>query len=886
MNQIRTLFILPIILALFYPINLLSENLPTPCSPAGNTYYLMSAVIMAESASQEGSGNIIQKADKIKIINLGPVINHEGVDYAPTISADGRTLFYVSDRTGSRINSNEKVNSHDFWAARKNNRLDTVFFEPWNIDTLTGLDYLNVNSEFNEGAASIAADRQSLYFTACSRPDGLGECDVYSSEIQGNVWARPVNLGKNVNSKGWDAQPSIAPDKSRVYFVSSREGPNSDGKSKPENIDIWYSDWDDDMEEWLPAKNLEAINTSKQEFTPFIAADNVTLFFASRGHKPNLGGLDFYVTRYDAGTDLWSKPENLGAPINTDEDEMFISLPASGDVIYFSSKRTDLPGSQGNLDVFMAFVPTFFRAVNLIGTVVDECSGEFIPADITVKNPITGREVKDKIDFDKTEFEVVISNTDYGDPKDSLKFVDIEITAVNEKYGTTSLVQRVEKPAKTEEISETKEFASEIKVKLVLGQQPVIQANINEADYITRIKSIKPELGTFRGLVMNETKTWDLYPLLPNIFFDIGKDEIPARYQLFKSKDQTKYFTDTTIAGGTLDKYYHLLNIYGFRLTNKPNEKITIVGNTDNQSEGEKSKELAKKRAENVFNYLRDIWGISESRMKIEARLLPKTPSGTQQDPDLGNAENRRVDIECDEWDIIKPVFDVGSVIRPQPETMDFELKNGIEEGIIAKRRIEIKRGETVWNTLTDLGAVTNSDINWNWQDSEYEYPNDEVPFIAQFIVTTNEGHECKSEPIEIPVMQVSSERKQVEKTADSTMERYNLILFPFNSAEAGPLNERIMRDYVYQRCRPTSKIEVIGHTDVKGMYDTNKKLSVRRAGTVETGIKRTTKNAFGELKSDGVGEENALYPNELPEGRFYNRTVQVIIQTPVSEYE
>lgn len=885
MNQIRTFLLLPIILAFFYPAFLFSSESKANSNEAGNTLYLMSATIMSEVGAEQ-AGNIIQKTDKIRIINLGPVINHEGVDYAPTVSADGRTLFYVSNRPGSRVNDNENVNSHDFWAARKNNRLDTVFFEPWNIDTLVGLDYLNVNSEFNEGAASIAADRQSLYFTACSRPDGLGECDIYSSEIQGNVWSRPVNLGPNVNSKGWDAQPSIAPDKSRIYFVSSREGPNSDGKSKPQNIDIWYSDWDDDMEEWLPAINLEAINTDDQEFTPFIAADNATLFFASRGHKPNIGGLDFYVTRYDAGSDSWSTPENLGAPINTKEDEMFISLPASGDVIYFSSKRKDLKGYQGDLDVFMAFVPTFFRAVNLIGTVVDECSGEFIPADIVVKNPITGREVKDKIDFNKEQFEVVISNTDYGDPKDSIKFVDIEITATNPKYGTTSLVKRIEKPDVTEEIEETKEFASEIKVKLVLGQKPVIQADIAEADYITRIKPFKPELGTYRGLVMNETKTWDLYPLLPNIFYEIGDGNIPPRYQLFKSKEQTKFFTDTTIAGGTLDKYYHLLNIYGFRLQNHPNEKITIVGNTDNTNEGEKSKELAQLRAQNVFNYLRDIWGISEDRMKIEARLLPKTPSGTQQDPDLGQAENRRVDIECDEWEIIKPVFDVGSVIRPQPETMNFNVKNGIEEGIIAKRRIEIKRGESVWNTITDLGEVTKSEINWNWQNTDYDYPTDEVPFTAQFIVTTKEGHECESDPIEIPVMQVSSERKQVEKTADSTMERYNLILFPFNSAEAGPLNQRIMSDYVYQRCRPTSKIEVIGHTDVKGMYDTNKKLSVRRAGTVETGINRTTKGKFGFLKSDGVGEEDPLYPNELPEGRFYNRTVQVIIQTPVEEYE
>ena len=881
----RTLLLLPILLAILSCSLFSNDNAKgSKAAFSGETLYLMSASIMAESEQGNSSGGILNKEDRIKIINLGPVVNHEGVDYAPTVSADGRTLYFVSNRPGSRVDDDDNP-THDFWATKKKERLDTNFFEPFNIDTITGLDYLNVNTMHNEGAASIAADRQSLFFTACNRPDGLGDCDLYRSEIQGNVWSRPINLGKNVNSDGWDSQPSIAPDKSRIYFVSTREGPNSDGKPVGDNMDIWYSDWDDDMEEWLPAVNFEAINTDGMDVTPFIAADNSTLFFASNEHKPNFGGTDFYVTRYDATMDSWSTPENLGQPINTDGNEMFITLPASGDVIYFSSTRKDLKGYQGDLDVFMAFVPTFFRAVNVVGTVVDECSGEFIPASISITNPITGRVVEDKIDFDKRTFEMIVSNTDYGDPKDSIKFVDLEITAVNEKYGTTSLIQRVNKPSKTEDPDEAKKYASEINVKLVLGQKPVIQSEIKEAEFISRAKATQPELANYNGLVMNETKTWDLYPLLAMVFFDIGQSDIPSRYQIFRSADQTKFFADTTIAGGTLDKYYHLLNIYGFRLNKHKDAKITIVGNTDNTNPEEKSKELAETRAQNVYNYLRDVWGISEDRMKVEARLLPREASGTQQDPDMGNAENRRVEIQCDVWEVIKPVFDIGSVIRPQPETMDFVLKNGIEDGIIASKRVEIKRGDDMWNTITDL-KVEDNKVNWNWQDTDYEYPKDEVPYKAQFIITTKEGHECVSDIITIPVMQVSSEKKKVSKTADSTYERYNLILFPFNSAEAGSLNERIMNDYVYERCKPTSKIRVIGHTDTKGMYDTNKKLSERRAGTVEKGINRKTSSRYGELISEGVGEEDPMYPNELPEGRFYNRTVQVIIQTPVSEYD
>jgi outer membrane protein OmpA-like peptidoglycan-associated protein len=134
--------------------------------------------------------------------------------------------------------------------------------------------------------------------------------------------------------------------------------------------------------------------------------------------------------------------------------------------------------------------------------------------------------------------------------------------------------------------------------------------------------------------------------------------------------------------------------------------------------------------------------------------------------------------------------------------------------------------------------------------------------------------------------MQISSERKKVETGSDSTKESYNLILFPFNSAEAGLLNDRIMKDYVYSRCKASSRIVVTGHTDTKGLDNTNLKLSERRAGSVSTGIQKKTKGAVGKLTSVGVGEENPLFTNDLPEGRFYNRTVHVLIRTPVQDAE
>jgi Tol biopolymer transport system component len=325
-------------------LNVISTKIPLSNS------FLYSAPLTPFSSNEDDDKSL--KNRNIRIINLGTIVNSENEDYAPNISADGKILYFVSNREGSALNF-KKEPSHDLWAAKKNNELDTVFFKPFNIDTTTTYGNLGVNTQLNEGTTSISADGKTLIFTGCNRVDGYGDCDLYITEIVNGTWQKPFNLGRNVNSDYWEAQPTITADKSRIYFCSDRPCPNGYN-----NSDIWYTDYDFDNGEWKAAVNAgSTINTKGRESSPFITADGKTLFFASDGQKPNLGDQDFYLTRWDGKA--WSKPENLGEPINTAEREEFISLSASGRVLYFSSIRKDYKGNQGKLDIFMAFYPDF-----------------------------------------------------------------------------------------------------------------------------------------------------------------------------------------------------------------------------------------------------------------------------------------------------------------------------------------------------------------------------------------------------------------------------------------------------------------------------------------------------------------------------------------------
>jgi outer membrane protein OmpA-like peptidoglycan-associated protein len=892
MYRTTTKFALLLLVTVIFTMNLLANDIIENASTSSNDMliaqvnsnkYLYGIKLESSDGGGDATGAGIITNKKLRIINLGPVVNTEFDDYAPTVTGDGKTIYFVSNRPGSKKLPNNK-NSTDFWAFKKEHKLDTVFtMLPFNIDESVDNDQLGVNTILNEGVATITADGKTLYFTGCNRPDGYGDCDIYRVTLEGDVWGKPVNLGKNVNSEYFDSQPSITPDGTRLYFTSTRKGPNSSGRNKYEEMDIWYSDWDDDMDEWGPAKNLEAINTKGKDCSPFICSDGRTLIFSSDAHSVNYGGLDFYITTYSPSTRSWSKPTNLGEPLNTKFDEQFMTMPASGDIIYFSSNRTDLSAQSGksDLDLYVAVVPTYKRTVLITGKVVDECTGDLIFANIILRNKLTNKLDTIELNESNQEFSYVVTYDAFGDDDNLAGSVDYDVTSVHPKFGTKTVKQTVKRYMPIEDREEAaNKHAEHIKITIPMGERPKLVAKIEESEYIRKSKTSKPNLANFNGLVMEEILNWSLHPLLTYVFFDEGSSEFPSRYKVFKSANETRMFSDTTIVGATLDKYYHILNIFGFRLTKHPDVTIEIVGCNDAVNEGEKRKGLSKERADNVYNYLKDIWKISPDRMKLTYRDLPANPSNSKDS--LGQIENRRVEILCNEWDVFKPVFDKDVATLPQPDDMIFQLFNGIDNDIVASRKVVIKRGDEDWVVLDDIG-ITEPTYTWDWTSEDGKYPVDNAAFTAQMFVTTKSGAVCSSDPIEIPTLQVSTEERIIATGEGKTRENYSLILFPFGKHEAGPVNERVMRDYVYNRVMQTSDIKVIGHTDIVGLFDFNVNLSKRRANTVRQGIHKHSGGRYKSLDVNGVGPEDPIYPNEIPEGRFYNRTVQVLIESVIT---
>ena len=308
-------------------------------------------------------------------VNLGNGVNSTDDEYLPALTVDGETMVFTRR-----------------FARRPTTTANTRDEEDIYSSTLEGGKWMKatplpspLNSTDNEGAECISQDGRIMFFTACERRDGGGRCDLYMCIRRGDKWGTPRNLGMPVNSGAWEGQPSFSIDGKTLYFVSNRKGGYG-------GMDIWKSTFEGGK--WTEPVNLgPEINTAGNEMSPFIHYDDQTLYFASDGHI-GMGGLDLFVARKAGnGEKKWSKPENLGYPINTSADESSLIVDASARTAYFSSDR---PGGYGKLDIYSFELPEQSRPTLTIcykGKVSDAKSGVPVGSDIRIVDLKSGETV-------------------------------------------------------------------------------------------------------------------------------------------------------------------------------------------------------------------------------------------------------------------------------------------------------------------------------------------------------------------------------------------------------------------------------------------------------------------------------------------------------------
>ena len=305
--------------------------------------------------------------------NMGDSINSHVSEYYPTITLDGKEFVYTR-----RVNNFNE----DFYSS-------SLINNTWNKSKgLPG----NINTSLNEGAQNISQDGQLLIFTGCNLQDGLGSCDLYISYLTSEGWSTPENLGNTVNTEGWESAPSLSPDKRDLYFAS-RRGEGYGGS------DIFVSRRLPNGRFSEPENLGPVVNTAGDESCPFMHADNQTLYFTSNGHL-GYGGDDlFLVKKGPKGT--WSKPVNLGYPINTIENEGSLIVAADGKTAYYASDRSD---SHGGLDLYTFELRSDIRPAKTLwvkGKVFDKKTTRGLPSAVELTD-LTTKEILSKVQTDET----------------------------------------------------------------------------------------------------------------------------------------------------------------------------------------------------------------------------------------------------------------------------------------------------------------------------------------------------------------------------------------------------------------------------------------------------------------------------------------------------
>ncbi|HKR06335.1 MAG TPA: OmpA family protein, partial [Bacteroidia bacterium] len=195
-----------------------------------------------------------------------------------------------------------------------------------------------LNTTTHDASSGLSPDGHTLFVFKGDINNG----DILVSGLTAQGWSKPESAGKNINSAFHESSASLSPDGKTLYFVSDRQG-GMGGR------DIYFSKWMDKKKAWGEAVNIgPSINSAYDEEGVWIHPDGKNLYFSSRGNG-SMGGYDIFYSTFEDGK--WNAPVNLGYPINSADDDVFVEISASGRTLYFASVKKE---GKGEKDIYAA----------------------------------------------------------------------------------------------------------------------------------------------------------------------------------------------------------------------------------------------------------------------------------------------------------------------------------------------------------------------------------------------------------------------------------------------------------------------------------------------------------------------------------------------------
>jgi len=409
------------------------------------------------------------------------------------------------------------------------------------------------------------------------------------------------------------------------------------------------------------------------------------------------------------------------------------------------------------------------------------------------------------------------------------------------------------------------------KAAAIIEEAPIVAVPVRDVTFNVRAPKYVPL----------KRQVSETLPLRNYVFFNEGSSEIPNRYVML-SKGQASSFREVQLqsvqtesmsgrSARQLNVYHNILNITGDRMRSNPGTSISLSGASL------KGPKEGKEFAEAIKYYLVDKFGIDANRITTDGRTKPLIPSeqpGGKKELTLLREGDRRVDIGSSSPELMLEVG--GGMMKPvtidaiQVDPMDSHIifQVGGAQEVLKSWSLDISNDQ---GNMQHLGPFTREVVSVPGKNilGDRAEGNYKVVMVGE----TKNGLQIRKES----TVRLERQTETLEKGY-----RYS-ILFDFDKSRTVDSYEKFLIETVVPLIADGSRVIIHGHTDIIGSEEYNNTLSESRASQTQKIIERAL-NAAGKrnvsYQTIGYGEDinQAPFDNNLPEERFYNRTVIIDI--------
>ncbi len=500
-----------------------------------------------------------------------PELSSPQDDIAPSISTDGSEMILTSNKPNGHKPNAVGEYDKDIYTSTM---VDGVWSTPKPIKG-------NVNSEVDDVSNNLNYDGTKMLF----HREVNGQFDIFESRLSGYDWSTPTAMHFQISSsKANEQYAAYSNDGWSVYF-------SRDNASRENGFDIMYSQMQSKIQkDFMAATMIPAVNSKFNDGPIYLHIDGETMYIASEGHE-SMGGYDIFVSKKVQGQ--WTKPVNMGYPINTPYDDFFFAPTANGKFAYIASNRD---GGKGGFDIYKV---TFWGPEKAPITETED----YLLASLAM--PIKDASIEGTVEVNKKSFTV---------------FKGITIDAMTKKPVEASIEITDNGTGKVIETFTTNSATGKFIITLASGKNYGIA--VKAEGYLFHSENFDIPQGSADNLVNKEIELKKIAIgskiALRNIFFDTGKSTLRSE------------------SNAELDRLVKLLK-------DVPALKIEISGHTDNTGSATLNESLSQARAEAVVTYLTSK-GIQASRLTAKGYGASK-PVASNNNED-GRQQNRRTEFE------------------------------------------------------------------------------------------------------------------------------------------------------------------------------------------------------------------------------------------------